>query len=125
MQNTPPEKHKPKLESLKRHKSRIKALWLTVFTIIATISLLLSFFTSYFGHPGYQYVTERILELQWPYFCVCSNGNISFRQYVERTFGKAVADHAGNCFGLDEEGEILGGFKRLANGAGGMRDDYG
>jgi hypothetical protein len=36
-------------------------------------------------------------------------GNL--RQHVERLLGKDVADRAGDCFGLNEEGEILGAFK--------------
>lgn len=36
-------------------------------------------------------------------------GNL--RQHVEELLGKEVADRAGDCFGLNEEGEILGAFK--------------
>lgn len=38
-------------------------------------------------------------------------GNL--RQHVEEIFGKEIADRAGDCFGLNEEGEILGAFKPL------------
>ncbi|KIW87265.1 uncharacterized protein Z519_12168 [Cladophialophora bantiana CBS 173.52] len=36
-------------------------------------------------------------------------GNL--RNHVEQIFGKEVGDRAGDCFGLNEEGEILGAFK--------------
>ncbi|KAK2686284.1 hypothetical protein QWA68_014845 [Fusarium oxysporum] len=36
-------------------------------------------------------------------------GNL--RQHVEALFGPAVAKKAGNCFGLNTEGEVLGAFK--------------
>lgn len=39
------------------------------------------------------------------------NGNL--RNDVERIFGKAVADCAGDCFGINEEGEVLGAFRVL------------
>ncbi|KIW36784.1 uncharacterized protein PV06_11070 [Exophiala oligosperma] len=38
-------------------------------------------------------------------------GNL--RNHVERTFGKDLADRAGDSFGLNEEGEVLGAFKPL------------
>lgn len=38
-------------------------------------------------------------------------GNL--RQHVEKMFGPEVADRAGDCFGLNEEGEVLGAFKPL------------
>ncbi|KAL5590066.1 hypothetical protein FOVSG1_011933 [Fusarium oxysporum f. sp. vasinfectum] len=36
-------------------------------------------------------------------------GNL--RQHVEKIFGPAVAKKAGDCFGLNSEGEVLGAFK--------------
>ncbi|KAL6822016.1 hypothetical protein J3E69DRAFT_357103 [Trichoderma sp. SZMC 28015] len=39
------------------------------------------------------------------------DGNL--RNDVERIFGKAVADCAGDCFGINEEGEVLGAFRVL------------
>ncbi|KIW17548.1 hypothetical protein PV08_04742 [Exophiala spinifera] len=36
-------------------------------------------------------------------------GNL--KQHVQKFFGDEVAERAGNCFGLNEEGEILGAFK--------------
>lgn len=39
------------------------------------------------------------------------NGNL--RNDVERIFGKALADRAGDCFGINEEGEVLGAFRVL------------
>lgn len=38
-------------------------------------------------------------------------GNL--RDHVRQIFGEDIADKAGNCFGLNEEGEILGAFKPL------------
>lgn len=39
------------------------------------------------------------------------NGNL--RNDVERIFGRAVADCAGDCFGINQEGEVLGAFRVL------------
>ncbi|KAF5636969.1 dimethylaniline monooxygenase (n-oxide forming) [Fusarium tjaetaba] len=38
-------------------------------------------------------------------------GNL--RQHVDKIFGSAVAKRAGDCFGLNSEGEVLGAFKPL------------
>lgn len=38
-------------------------------------------------------------------------GNL--RQHVENIFGSTVANKAGDCFGLNNEGEVLGAFKPL------------
>jgi hypothetical protein len=36
-------------------------------------------------------------------------GNL--KQHVAQIFGGKVAEKAGDCFGLDSEGEVLGAFK--------------
>ncbi|KAI1066772.1 hypothetical protein LB506_012195 [Fusarium annulatum] len=38
-------------------------------------------------------------------------GNL--RQHVDKIFGSAIAKRAGDCFGLNSEGEVLGAFKPL------------
>jgi hypothetical protein len=37
----------------------------------------------------------------------------NMRLHVEEIFGKEVGETAGDCFGLNEEGEVLGAFKPL------------
>ena len=37
----------------------------------------------------------------------------NMRLHVERLFGEEVGEKAGDCFGVNEEGEILGAFKPL------------
>lgn len=44
-------------------------------------------------------------------FATGFQGNL--RNHVENIFGPEVASRAGNCFGLDGEGEVLGAFKPL------------
>jgi hypothetical protein len=38
-------------------------------------------------------------------------GNL--KQDVQQIFGEKVADRAGDCFGVDSDGEVLGAFKPL------------
>ena len=62
-----------------------------------------------FYEQGLEFADGTKVEADVVVFATGFLGNL--RNHVEQIFGKDIADRGGDCFGLNEEGEILGAFK--------------
>jgi hypothetical protein len=65
---------------------------------------------THFTSPGLAFSDGTEVSADVIVFCTGFVGNIHTN--LEQIFGKTVADNVGDFWGLDEEGEVKGAFKR-------------